>query len=241
MILKKILLLSDTHFSKNNKLLFNQYDVEKSAEILKRKIFKESPDYIFVLGDISQDGTIQSYIKAKTYLSQFNCLKYIIMGNHDSENIKYMLSNNIRCSDYLDIKEHRFIFLSSYKGLGFNEGYINKHELKKINTYFDSNKMNYLIIHHHFIKTNGIIDEAILENHLEFCQYISNFNIKAIFHGHVHNAYNIKFKNINIHASPSTCVQFALAKELILEPIIGFRVINLLEKKYEQKTVIESL
>jgi Icc protein len=241
MMSKKILIISDTHFSKNNDLLFNQYDVERLADILKPKIIAESPDAIFVTGDISQDGSVESYIKVKEYLSNFKCPKYIIMGNHDSEDIKSMLDDNIMQVSCLDIEEHRFIFLSSYKGAGFNEGHISKQELKKIDTYFNPTKQNYLLIHHHFIKTNGIMDKAILENYLEFCQYIQKFDIKAIFHGHVHKAYNRKIKTINVYANPSTCVQFALAHELKLEPVIGFRVINLLKEKYEQKTIIETL
>lgn len=241
MMSKKILMISDTHFSKNNSLLFNKYDVENSIGKLKDKINLENPDYIFLLGDISQDGSIESYIKVKNFFAQFNCPKYVIMGNHDSEDIKNMLDDKIIRTDYLDIQNHRFIFLSSYKGLGFGEGYISEIELEKIKKYFNSNMQNYLLIHHHFIKTNGIMDKAILENHLHFCEYISKFDIKAVFHGHVHNPYSTALGNIVIYANPSTCVQFALAKTLKLEPIIGFRVINILENGYDQKTYLESL
>lgn len=232
---KKLLLISDTHFSKNNALLFGYVDVEKNIGSLLKEMQNEKPDYILVLGDISQDGTVESYIRAKEFLLQFSCDKYIIMGNHDTFNINNMLSNEIVMKDHLDIDNHRFIFISSYKGNGADDGFVQKSELDKASELFDKNKFNYLLVHHHFIKTDGIIDTYIMENHLEFCNTISNLPFQAIFHGHVHNSYNTILSGINVHAAPSTCIQFALTKQLQLEPIIGFQTIILKNSSYEHK------
>jgi Icc protein len=234
---KKILIISDTHFSKDNTLLFNKTDVEKNINLLTQDIFNENPDYIFVLGDISQDGTTESYLKARNYLNHFSCPKYIIMGNHDSSNISQMLSDSIKMHDVLSINNHNFIFLSSYKGYGYDEGFLYENEFQKIKNNISSYKFNYLVIHHHFIETNAIIDGAILENKTEFCKFINNLNINAIFHGHVHNSYKKHLGQTKIYATPSTCIQFALTKTLILEPVIGYQVINIMENSYEQKTI----
>jgi Icc protein len=236
---KKILIISDTHFSKENTLLFNKIDVEKNINLLTQDIFKENPDYIFVLGDISQDGTTESYLKAKNYLNQFSCPKYIIMGNHDSSNISQMLSDSIKMHDVLSIDNHNFIFLSSYKGYGYDEGFLYENEFQKIKNNISSYKFNYLVIHHHFIETNAIIDGAILENKNEFCEFIKDFKVNAIFHGHVHNGYIKELGKTKIYATPSTCTQFALTKKLNLEPIIGYQLINILEQSYEQKTILK--
>lgn len=232
---KKLLLISDTHFSKNNELLFGYIDVEKNIASLLKNMQQEKPDYIFVLGDISQDGTVESYLQMKEFLLQFPCDKYVIMGNHDTFNISNLLSNGIFMKDHLDIDNHRFIFISSYKGGGADDGFVQKSELSKASELFDNKKSNYLLVHHHFIKTDGIIDTYILENYLEFCNTISKLPFKAIFHGHVHNNYNTILSGINIHAAPSTCIQFALTKNLKLEPIIGYQTIILKDTSYEHK------
>lgn len=239
---KKLLIISDTHFSKNNSLLFTKVDAEKHINLLRQDIIQEAPEYMFILGDMSQDGTTESYNKVKSFLDNFACPKYIIMGNHDSSNIQYLLSSDIIMCPFLDIDNHRFIFISSYKGINkqginYDEGYVSKTELNKISKYFDSNKQNYLIIHHHFIKTGGIIDNWILDNHEEFCKHIQKFHLKAVFHGHVHNGYKKQLGTIDIFATPSTCIQFALTPKLNLESIIGYQKITLMDNSYEQETI----
>ena len=158
------------------------------------------------------------------------------MGNHDSNNISHMLSEDIMMHSFVDINQHRFIFTSSYKGAGYNEGLVDQSELNKISTYFEPTKQNYLILHHHFIETGGMIDKYILDNHKNFCEYVQQFAFKAIFHGHVHNAYKKQLNSIDVFASPSTCIQFALSKEANLEPIIGYQTVILKDDEYVQKT-----
>ena len=235
-MLKKIILISDTHFSKDNTLLFDKYDSEYSFNLLVKKIIIEQPDMIFVLGDISQDGSIESYIKAQQIFNQFNCQKIVIMGNHDSNYIKTIVDNQNTFLDYIDFNDHRFIFLSSIKGDNYNEGFIYEKEINKIKTFFNKEKQNYIILHHHFIKSDSIMDTAIIENHEFFSTFLLNYDITAIFHGHVHNIYSSLLGGINIYANPSTCVQFSKEKTLKTEPIIGYRVIKLFKGKYETKT-----
>ena len=222
-------------------MLFNKIDVEKNINLLTQDILNQNPDYIFILGDISQDGTTESYLKAQEYLNKFSCPKYIIMGNHDSYNIRAMLSDTIKMKSIIDINNHRFIFISSYKGYGYNEGFIYENEFNKIKNNISLLKFNYLVIHHHFIEINSIMDNAILENKNEFCEFIKDFNISAIFHGHVHNGYVKELGQTKIYATPSTCIQFGLTKELNLDPIIGYQIINLMEQSYEQRTITKRI
>ncbi len=237
--MKKICIISDTHFSANNDLLFSKIDVEKNLLIIINKLLVEKPDYLFILGDISQDGSIKSYQKIKLFLDRIDCCKYVLMGNHDSENIQYILSENIIMPDYLDIDNHRFIFISSYRGNNLDDGYVKEEEFNKILSLATiPNKLNYLLIHHHFIKTGGIIDNWIMINHNLFLENIKANNIIAVFHGHVHHGYTKKIKNTYIYAAPSTCVQFALKPELILEPSIGYQIVYLTKDKYDHETII---
>jgi len=233
MILKKILMLSDTHFSANNSLLFAKYDVEQTFARLKNRIKNEQADVIILTGDISQDGSVESYLKMRECLNDFAGDKYYIMGNHDSKNIVHLNDKTISAPDYIDIGNHRFIFISSYKGDGYDEGHISATELNKIEKYALPIAKNYVVVHHHFIANESILDNWILDNSQEFCNRLQANPIQAVFHGHVHNGYTKKLGNINVYANPATCVQFALSKVLKIEPVIGYRVLNLTENSYE--------
>lgn len=236
--MKKICIISDTHFSRDNMLLFSQIDAEKTFLSVINEVKKEKPDYLFLLGDISQDGSIESYKKIKLALETIDCNKYLLMGNHDSENIQSILSNNILMPDFLDIDNHRFIFISSYKGNCLDEGYVKTEEFIKITRLITSGKNIYVLVHHHFIQAGGIIDNWIMDNHKEFKLFIERHNITAVFHGHVHHPYIKKINNINVYAAPSTCVQFELQEKLILNPTIGYQTLALSENSFEHKTII---
>jgi Icc protein len=229
---KKILIISDTHFSKDNTLLFGKYDVEKSFNRLASKIKQEQPDAIILSGDISQDGSVESYLKMQEYLTELPGHKYYIMGNHDSANISYLNNSTISSPDYVDIDKHRFIFISSYKGIGYDDGLIDDSELNKIKQYALPSGTNYIVVHHHFINADSIIDSYILENKEQFCKLLESHPIAAVFHGHVHNSYVKKLSDIYVYANPSTCVQFAVSSTLKLEPVIGYRVITLDDNRY---------
>jgi Icc protein len=163
------------------------------------------------------------------------------MGNHDSLNIKQILCDNIAMPEYLDIDNHRFIFVSSYKGNNYDDGYVSQESFKLISELINPNLDNYILVHHHFIYANGIIDNWIMENNIEFSNYIKSHPIKAVFHGHVHNSYIKILDDKEIYAAPSTCIQFSLKPQLELEPIVGFQVLNLLETSYEYKVISQKL
>jgi Icc protein len=227
---KKVILVSDIHYSANNDMIFNEYDAEQNFGNVKQLIVNENPDYIFLLGDLSQDGSISSYEKLKNDLAQFKCEIYYIPGNHDNlDNITTLSSNQIKRNNYVDILNHRFIFLNSYLH-GSDAGYLSSDELSKINIYYNPDLNNHLIVHHHFIPLGGIIDQYIMTNANELLQILDKFNFITVFTGHVHNDAMRYYRNTQILHCPSTCMQFNLSYDLETSPNIGYRIIKLNEK-----------
>ena len=223
----KIIIISDCHLSRNNELLFKKYDVEKNIQLLDTMIQQENPDCIFVLGDISQDGSPESYIKAKHQFEKYQKPVYFIPGNHDDlDNIKTLESSLIRSTPYLDIVDHRFIFVNT-KLDNSDSGFISDTELNKIRRHRHPDKINHLIMHHHFLPLNSFLDKFILTTPEGLISIVNENWLNSIFTGHIHNGIMKTYGNTNIYHSPSTCVQFALTRELVLENVIGYRVINL--------------
>jgi Icc protein len=237
----KIIVISDSHFSNNNQLLFAEYDPIANFAIVWQQVLKENPDYIFHLGDISQDGSASSYQDINNILSQANCPVYVIAGNHDNPaNLKYLCNAAIQQCDYLDIGNHRFIFVDSNEA-GSDLGFISTKEIAKIYAHYSLGKLNHLCLHHHFtpigspadnhqVTNTTLLTEALIE--LEFCSVLT---------GHVHNPHQSSFGNTIIFHNPSTIVQFPLGAQHKNEPIIGFRRLYLSESGIKSDCWLKNL
>ena len=85
----QILQLSDTHLFANtqdNLLGVNSYLA--LSNLLKKIQYKTANiDIIFLTGDISQDGSIESYEHIVAVLASINKPVYWLSGNHDDKNI----------------------------------------------------------------------------------------------------------------------------------------------------------
>lgn len=79
--------ISDIHLKSNKEFA---YDVADTAGALRRTIqhingMVPRPDVVLVSGDISDDGSRQSYQVAEELLSDLNAPFYLIPGNHDQK------------------------------------------------------------------------------------------------------------------------------------------------------------
>jgi Icc protein len=232
-MVKKVILISDPHLSENNNLLFGNYNADDSFNFIINRVIKENPDKIILLGDMSQDGSKSSYVKLKNQLDKISCTKYMIPGNHDNLlNLTHICNETIKLDQFVDIYNHRFIFIDTcVKDCDY--GYISNSELKKLGDNVSITNINHLIMHHHFIELNGIIDEYILKNPNDVYKSIEKYRINSVFTGHVHYGVEFKINSTNIYHTPSTCCQFDLKKDLQLSPIIGYRIIYVSQESME--------
>jgi Icc protein len=218
------------HLSFDNELLFNKYNAESCLNHLISLILLENPDVIFMLGDLSQDGSVESYLKLKEMIAPFKCNILYIPGNHDNlDNITSLNSNTIKQVDYFDISSNRFIFLNSHLK-NSDSGFLSQDEINKINSLHDIKYRNHLVIHHHFIPLGAIIDDYMLINSNIILELLNTLNIFSVFTGHIHNNLTVKYKKTKIYHCPSTCVQFNLSMELKTTSKIGYRIVKLNEK-----------
>ena len=200
-------------------------------------------DSIEPSGDLSQDGSIESYQRLKEIFLTLNCDVFIIDGNHDNPFImnKILVSNNIKHQEYYQTDYGVFIFCSSFKE-NSNSGYINESELIKLEKYLNRFDNCIIVIHHHFVKLNTFVDQFILENSEALLKLLHKYHlkIKLCITGHVHNSYDIKYNKINIHSSLSTCIQFAKTENILFDfKSPGYTIYNFFNGTYEisEKTI----
>jgi Icc protein len=103
-----IIQITDCHlFSEIQKNGYNNINPYQSLQHILAEVTLRQPDVLLVTGDISGDGSGQSYqhFSKLLYETGINCRIGIIPGNHDNQ---AQMKSHID-SDYLWINKHRLI------------------------------------------------------------------------------------------------------------------------------------
>lgn len=240
----KIIQISDIHLHKNPKeRIFGLVNTDETFQDVLDKVIKEAPDFVIATGDLSQDGSIESYQRLLGYLNRISCDVYTIYGNHDvPHNLdSALIANNVKNKKYLQTMPANFIFLNSFKR-GSDSGFISESELQNLEAFLNNSNNCIPVIHHHFTELNYIIDSFILENKEQLLNLLLKYKhkIKFCITGHVHNSFDIDIMGLKIHCGLSTCIQFAQTTPLsFANKKPGYTVYNFIGNTYEilEKTI----
>jgi 3',5'-cyclic AMP phosphodiesterase CpdA len=220
----KLIQLSDLHLVPPGKLTSKVLDTnsileETINEILRKKDYFGKIEGLVVTGDVSDDGSIESYLSAHEKLIKLNVPVLVIPGNHDLRNpMREVFNEHVEFST----KSSQFDWVFKYEetvivGLdslveGENFGFLEKTSLE-----FLSNQLSIhngsdivLLIHHPPIKT-GIyfMDKIGLTNSSDLSECLKATNRPVrILCGHVHGVYHGLLGIHPVVSAPSVCSAF---------------------------------
>ncbi len=226
--MRKIIQITDFHLYKDPKQrLYGLVNTNDTLLDVLAVVKKEKPDLVIASGDLSDDGSKESYQRLQGYLSELNCDVYTIYGNHDhpANFDQYLIGGNVKksnifCSDFVNL-----LFINSFKE-NAHSGYITDDELMQFEDSLKKYDNCVVVVHHHFLplkniepQIENIMDRYIMENGRELFDVITRYKSKIKFcvTGHVHNFYQSEIDGIKIYSCPSTCVQFAKTSEHLIE------------------------
>ena len=220
----KLIQLSDLHLVPPGKLTSKVLDTnaileETINEILRKKDYFGKIECVVVTGDVSDDGSLESYLSAHEKLIKLNVPILVIPGNHDLRNPMREVFN-----EHVEFSTHssQFDWVFKYEetvivGLdslveGENFGFLEKTSLE-----FLSNQLSIhngsdivLLIHHPPIKT-GIyfMDKIGLTNSSDLaeCLKVTNHPVRILC-GHVHGVYHGLLGIHPVVSAPSVCSAF---------------------------------
>ena len=220
----KLIQLSDLHLVPPGKLTSKVLDTnaileETINEILRKKDYFGKIECVVVTGDVSDDGSIESYLSAHEKLIKLSVPVLVIPGNHDLRNPMREVFN-----EHVEFSTHssQFDWVFKYEetvivGLdslveGENFGFLEKTSLE-----FLSNQLSIhngsdivLLIHHPPIKT-GIyfMDKIGLTNSSDLaeCLKVTNHPVRILC-GHVHGVYHGLLGIHPVVSAPSVCSAF---------------------------------
>ena len=225
----KLIQLSDLHLVPPGKLTSKVLDTnaileETINEILTKKDYFGQIDGLVVTGDISDDGSMESYLSAYEKLSKLNVPILVIPGNHDlrdpmrevfHENVQF--SKNSSQFDWVFEFDETLIIGLDTLVEGENFGFLEEKSLDFLSHQLSNNSGSdlVLLIHHPPIKT-GIyfMDQIGLTNSsdLSECLKATNRPIKILC-GHVHGVYHGLLGIHPVVSAPSICSAFEFNRQ----------------------------
>lgn len=234
----RIIQISDSHLFADASQSLLGVNTEESFQAVVSFIKNAAGkiDLIIHSGDLSQDGSKESYERVAQALKELQVPVYYIPGNHD--NVRTLTAvypiEPISGHKHIVLKNWHIILLNSQKP-GCVEGYLDASQL----TYLQHCLQTYpehqaIIVFHHQPVLMGCawLDNLGLKNADEFWQLISGYpKVNSVLFGHVHQE-NVQMVNgVKCYSVPSTCIQFARdCDEFGLENLPpGYRWIDLHE------------
>lgn len=228
-----VIQITDLHITKEGDLFgYDTYHrLSKAVNKIGTIIQNHKNPLLLVTGDISQDGTIESYKKVFDLLKKLNCKIFWLHGNHDDlETLKLVSSNyqNMHELNLITIRNWAFIKLDSVK-TGSDIGYIKNDDIETLEDRIKGlpDKNIAIVMHHHPIDSGTpLVDESKIENHEVLLELIKRQkNIKVIICGHAHNNYSIPYESANVEIAPASCFQWLKGtKNISTVDAIGYTV-----------------
>lgn len=207
--------LSDLHIDSSNEVIYGINPLQNLQRAVSA--LKEIKDISIgiITGDISNDGMVDSYIKADEVLSQLPFPVIIINGNHDETGALFSTNyKKMRYAGFVTIDDIDFIsvntVLKAEDGTNRSTGGITQSELsrlKKLVNTGDNKKI--LFMHHPVILTDSWLDRRILSNRVDFINFVSTSDqIIAVLSGHNHFATNMRIRNTLYSTAPSVSTSY---------------------------------
>jgi len=210
-----IVQLSDSHlFAKADGTLLGMKTRESLEKVIEL-VLAEQPhvDLLVASGDVSQDGSVESYEAFRQLSDQVDAPKRWFPGNHDESVEMHQAAQQSDLLDpVIDIGNWRVTLLDSSVP-GSVPGYLQDQQLQLlVQALSEAPERHHLVCLHHNPVPIGCawMDPIGLRNPDALFAVLERFpQVRAVLWGHVHQEYDQMRNDVRLLASPSTCIQFA--------------------------------
>ncbi len=170
-------------------------------------------DLMLVTGDISQDGTAESYQRLCAGIADLPYPAFWIPGNHDEMPLmaQHLVGANMHADKRIVIGQWQIVLLNSAVPHRVY-GKLQQDQLDLLKAAITEYPQHHLLVvlHHHPVKIDCFWLDTIGLNNADamFAVLNQHKGVKAVLWGHIHQAFDEVQNNVRLIATPSTCVQF---------------------------------
>ncbi len=203
--------VTDCHLSADPERTYRGINPRRNLETLLEKVRAISPDLLLLTGDLSEDGSRESYRFLQTSCKPFGVPVLALPGNHDDAGL---LEETFPGSpvDTISVSEHgewQVIRLNSCQP-GKAEGRLSDRTMVDLEDHLENseNRPQLIALHHHPIAIGSPwIDKYPLLQPQLLLQTIDRYvNVKALAWGHVHQAFATERNGTVMLAGPSSAI-----------------------------------
>lgn len=213
----RFLHLSDLHLCSSPEAIIygvNPYEnLQKAIE--KIQAIKDSIDLCVITGDISNDGSEESYELADKALSVLPFPVYVTNGNHDNyHNLMEHRHAKLLSKPIMSLQGIDFLFLNSIAlaedGSNRSKGFLNDRELERVKKVKDQKNPTILLMHHPVLTSSSWMDRRILINRETFLSVVASIpHIIAVLSGHNHRSFKRDIGPCLFSTSPSVSTSYS--------------------------------
>ena len=168
-------------------------------------------DAVIFGGDLTQDHSFESYLLFAQLIvdSPLTCPVFWVPGNHDEISLMQRISGG-------QIKSAKRLIASGFDILLVNSkgptpaGWVSEQHINELSEVLATSQQPAVVFcHHNPLPINGYLDKHMLENGPQLLNVLHNSGlVNHLFHGHVHNDYQFKFRGVEVISTPASSVQF---------------------------------
>jgi 3',5'-cyclic-AMP phosphodiesterase len=210
----RLLQLTDSHLRADRRGTLKGWRTLDSLELALHKALedRQAPDAILATGDLSQDGSRESYRHFREVVGGVGVPVFCIPGNHDDPDAMAaeLSSAPFHYCANPAFGAWRLVMLSTWDG-DRGGGRLTDEELGRLGRALDEFTEPHLLVvlHHHPVPVGSWLDQVALDNAAEFLAVTDECpRVRGIVWGHVHQAHDARRNGVRLLGTPSTCFQF---------------------------------
>lgn len=211
--------LSDSHlFADAHGTLLGMNTRDSLQKVIELVLARQPQiDLLVASGDLSQDGSLESYQQFRQMSGQLSAPARWIPGNHDEPMVmEQAATQSSLLEPVVDIGNWRITLLDSAVP-GSVPGFLADEQLQLLaRALSEAPQRHHLVCFHHHPVSIGCpwMEPIGLRNPEALFAVLDRFpQVRAVLWGHVHQEIDRMRNDVRLLASPSTCIQFAPGSE----------------------------
>jgi Icc protein len=208
-----IVQVTDPHLLQTSGVLLG-VDTEASLRAVLQQVARDQgrPDLLLATGDLSQDGTPQSYRRFASMVRELQVPVRCLPGNHDAPGV---LKDELQAwtAPVTDVRGWRIVLLDSTVP-GSNAGHLARSQLDLLDhALSECGGRPALVALHHNVAPASVEwhDSMMLDNAPDLFRRLGRWtHVRVLLWGHVHQEFDRRRGSMRMLATPSTCFQFAI-------------------------------